>query len=427
MNILLIHQNFPGQFKHLAPQLSVLAKNTQGRVIALGAEEQGHAFAKSLTDSGVLSYFRYRYLRGNEPRIHPWLQDIESKTIRAESCAAACIQLKTSGFEPDLIIQHSGWGEGMCLNLVFPKTPILSYQEFFYNCHGFDFDFDPEFQANHQWSDYSKLQLKQAAQLLALEQATWNLTPTYFQRDSFPKAYQDRFSVIHDGINCQAIDTICAQAGDVHPQIDSLLNSQSPIITCVMRSIEPYRGCHTLIRSIPELQQRTATNSQLVIVGDYSGVSYGSTPASSGLTWKDHFLEEIHGHYDPSRVHFLGRIGYSNLIRLLKRSNAHIYLTYPFVLSWSLLESMACRCAIVGSNTAPVREVIEDEQTGLLTDFFDPSQLARQIARLLDTPDLAKALSLEARRLIEEKYDLRRCLSQQLALVELVASRAVAT
>lgn len=420
MNILFIHQNFPGQFKHLAPRLAALAKSQGGQVIALGAEEQGHAFAQHLPASAELSYFRYRYLRSNEAGIHPWLQDIESKTIRAESCAAACAQLKASGFEPNIIIQHSGWGEGLCLNLVFPRCPILSYQEFFYNCHGYDFDFDPEFQANHQWTDYGKLQLKQAAQLLSLEQSSWNLTPTYFQRDSFPKAYRDQFSVIHDGINCQAIDAIDAADGEVHPQIDSLLANPSPIITCVMRSVEPYRGCHTLIRAIPELQQRTGSTSQLVIVGNPSGVSYGPTHATG--SWKDYFLKEIEGHYDPSRVHFLGRIRYSNLIRLLKRSNAHLYLTYPFVLSWSLLEAMACRCPIVGSDTAPVREVIRDGETGLLTDFFQPNQLAQQVAKLIDDPELAQALGQQARQHIEERYNLTRCLPQQLALVELVAN-----
>jgi len=420
VNILFLHQNFPGQFKHLALEACKVASARQGRIVCLGVENRGTSYVKAHSQLSSLTYVQYKYLRNSSPNIHPWLQDSESKLIRGESCASACAQLKQAGFQPSVIIQHSGWGEGLFLNLIFPGVPILSYQEFFYQTHGTDFDFDPEFQGRHTWQDLAKLQAKKASQLLSLEQATWNLTPTLFQKKTFPKAFQNSISVIHDGIDCNTIDGI---ANESHLKIEScklVIEESEKIATCVMRSIEPYRGCHTLIRSIPYLQQLNDPSLQLIIVGNTSTISYGS-PCPEG-SWKDYFLKEINGSYDPSRVHFVGNLAYQDLIKLLKRSNAHIYLTYPFVLSWSLLEAMACRCAIVGSNTAPVREAIADEQTGLLTDFFEPAQLAEQVTRLLTNPDLASKLGNNARKLIEEKYALSRCLPQQMALIELVAN-----
>jgi len=420
MNILIIHQNFPGQFKHLALHASKLVADKAGRVVCLGVEGFSEEYKRVYSNYPNLTYIQYKYLRSSNQSTHSWLQDSESKIIRGESCASVCHELKKAGFTPDIIIQHSGWGEGLFLNIIYPRVPILSYQEFFYRTHGGDFDFDPEFQGQHSWQDLARVQAKKASQLLSLEQATWNFTPTLFQKKTFPKAFQDSFSVIHDGINCAAIDHVKKPSSFVMSKCEFHIQDSHRIVTCVMRSIEPYRGCHTLIRSIPFLQKLNDPSVHLVIVGNTSTVSYGS-PCPKG-SWKDYFLREIEGTYDESRVHFAGNLAYQDLIKLLKRSNAHIYLTYPFVLSWSLLEAMACRCAIVGSNTEPVREVIIDNQTGLLVDFFDPAQLAEQVTRLLANPDLADELGNNARKLIEKKYALSECLPQQMALIELVAN-----
>lgn len=416
MNVLLIHQNFPGQFKYLVSHLSNTLRHQGGIIVALGAEDQGHRFAKEFSRNGNFVYYQYKYLRSNSPHINPWLLDFDSKIIRGESCASACLTLKEQGFKPDIVILHSGWGEGLFVDTIFRDCPILSYQEFFYNLYDYDFDFDPEFQSNHKWTDYSKLHVKQSTQLLSLHQSSWCLTPTTYQKSTFPHIYHEKFSVIHDGINIKAIDEINEDCNTIF----SLANKGKKLITCVMRSVEPYRGCHTLIRAIPDIQASVSDSTHILIVGDTEGVSYGA-PCPTG-TWKDYFLQEITGRYDPQRVHFIGRVPYKRLIGILKLSSAHIYFTYPFVLSWSLLEAMACRCAIIGSDTAPVREVITDGRTGLLADFFDPAQLATQVARLLDNADLASELGDNARKLIEEKYALSRCLPQQMALIELVAN-----
>jgi glycosyltransferase involved in cell wall biosynthesis len=342
--------------------------------------------------------------------------------IRAEACAAAAEQLKQQGFQPDIICGHPGWGELLFLPYIWPNTPVLLYQEFFYQIHGFDYDFDPEFQSELPWQKCAKAHMKNANTLLNLEAATWNITPTAFQRSSFPERFHQRISVIHDGIDPNAAPAKANSKLSLTLKDGQELKLGDPIVTFVNRTIEPYRGCHSFIRSIPHLQELNPT-ARVVIVGEEKGVSYGS--ACPDGEWKDVFLKEIEGSYDPSRVHFAGSLDYSDFLNLLKLSQAHVYLTYPFVLSWSLLESMCSACAIVGSSTAPVMEVIRDGQNGLLVDFFQPKAIAEAVDQLLRDRALARELGTQARKDALARYSLERCLPRQLELIDLVASGAL--
>ena len=417
MKILFVHQNFPGQYEKLIP---TLLRNKQNKIVSIRLGKNKDSFNRQLNHDN-LKVIHYSLERGNTPGIHPWALETESKLIRAEACAKVSDQLKKDGFVPDLICAHPGWGEAMFLKTIWPSTPLLCYQEFFYQNKGYDLDFDPELQSTPDWKAQARTVMKNAYLQVTLEQADWNVSPTYFQRSSFPAQWQNKISVIHDGVDTQLA------APDLQAKpfrlTDSLVIQQGePIVTFVNRSFEPYRGCHTFLRAIPQIQA-AIPKAQIIIIGRTQGVSYGS-PCPSG-EWKDHFLSEIEGSYDASRVHFVGAINYSAFLHLLKLSACHVYLTYPFVLSWSLLEAMSTGCGIVGSSTAPVQEVIKNGKNGLLVDFFKPDDLATAVIDLLNHPKRAASLGNAARQTVLENYSLEHCVPRHLALMELVASRAL--
>ena len=414
MKLLFVHQHFPGQYLHIVQRLARIGGH---QLVALGINPLDHA----RLIPKELQYFRYRPERGNSSNIHPWVLETETKMIRGEACAEAAFQLKGQGFAPDLICAHPGWGEALFLRMIWPDVPMLCYQEFFYNEAGFDSGFDPEFDVDRAWQDQARLMAKNAYLYLTLEQATWNISPTHFQASSFPDPWRQKISVIHDGIDLTLAKPSPSPAPLTLPD-GTELRAGDQTITFVNRRLEPYRGCHTFIRAIPELQRR-CPDARIVLVGNLRGVSYGAKCPSG--EWKDRFLAEIEGDYDPSRVHFTGTLPYDEFIPLLQLSACHVYLTYPFVMSWSLLESMACGCAVVGSDTAPVREVIRDGENGLLVDFFSPATLAAAAGELIHDRDRARAFGAAARRTVEGRYDINTCVSRQLALMDLVASGSV--
>jgi len=411
MNFLFVHQGFPGQYLHIC---RALAQQGGHRLVALAMRKPNRPLPKGL------QLIVYGPKRGNGQGVHPLALETETKVIRAEACAEAAEHLKKQGFTPDIICGHPGWGELLFLHNVWKNVPILMYQEFFYRAKGFDFDFDPELQASLSWQQCAKAEMKNANILLNLESSSWNVTPTRFQRSSFPEHYQDRMTVIHDGISGMAKPASANSGLTLKLKDGHQLNQGDPIVTFVNRSIEPYRGCHSFLRAIPKLQ-KLHQEAQVVIVGAETGVSYGAQCPNG--EWKEYFLREIEGKYDPAKVHFAGNLGYDDFLRILQMSQAHVYLTYPFVLSWSLLEAMSTGCAIVGSHTAPVVEAIQDEHNGLLVDFFAPDKIAEQIDRLLRDRKLATKLGSQARKDALEHYSIDKCLPRQLELIHNVATR----
>ena len=341
--------------------------------------------------------------------------------IRGEACARAANELRSQGFHPDLICAHSGWGESLFLRDVWPNVPLLSYQEFFYRAQGFDFDFDPELQAPLHWEACANLRMKNANNLSILESSSWNISPTFFQRSSFPSSYHNQISVIHDGID------VASAAPD--PSVEFLdlpngvtITNKDQVVTFVNRRIEPYRGCLSFIRSIPAIL-KSSPNAQVVIVGGHEGVSYGKQPPVSN--WKDLSLAQIDGKYDVSRLHFTGNLSYNDYLKLLKLSACHVYLTYPFVLSWSMLEAMSIGLPIVGSSTPPVQEVIRDGHNGVLVDFFSPSEIANAVVELLSNRRYAESLGCEARQTILSNYSIEQCVPRHLQLLKLVADGVI--
>ncbi len=412
MNILFIHQNFPGQYRHI---IKALSDFNSVQLLALGIEPLQERIPE------IVQALRYSIPRSNTPGLHTWALETEANVIRGEACARAAHKLREKGYRPDLICAHPGWGESLFMREIWPDVPMLHYQEFYYQPQGFDLDFDPATQGTASWEKAAKGSMKNAALQLALEASSWNVCPTGFQRSTFPNHWQQSISVIHDGID----QARAYPNPHVQPLIlpdGTELHRGEPIITFVNRSLEPYRGCHTFIRAIPELQ-RHCPKARIVLVGQTTGVSYGA--ACPQGEWKDLFLAEIEGNYDPNRVHFTGPLPYDNFLQLLQLSQAHVYLTYPFVLSWSLLEAMSTQCAIVGSATTPVQEVIRHGHNGLLVDFFDHQALAESVADLLKNRPLAEELGRNARATIIKDYSLEQCVPRHIALMDMVATGAL--
>ncbi|RVV96666.1 glycosyltransferase [Mesobaculum littorinae] len=410
MKFLFLHQNFPGQFKHLAPALVQAGHE----VFALTSR-----FEQSQTWRGV-RIIAYRWSEPEAQRHHAWLGLMNRAVHRGEVCLRALQSLKARGLQPDAIIAHSGWGEALFVRDVFPDTPLGIFSELYYRAEGSDIDFDPEFQTGQEFGRSARIRMRNLAMRMQLESADRGISPTRFQADTHPPDLRDRIDVIHDGIDTDAI----RPAADAVYDHDSLrLTRDDEVVTFVNRNLEPYRGYHSFMRALPALL-KARPRARVMIVGS-DGVSYGAAP-KDGRSWKQVFLDEVRPQIpqeDWARVHFVGQLPYGAFLSLLQVSTVHVYLTYPFVLSWSLMEAMAAECAIVASDTAPVREVIEDGQTGVLVDFFDPAAIADQIARLAADPERRAALGRAARQRIVERYDLSRvCLPQHFAWVERLAA-----
>ena len=411
MNILFIHQNFPGQFKFLAPALVQQGHNVQAMTMQkLATDAPGSATAQGVT------LIPYEPSMGSTANIHPWVVDFESKIIRAEGCFRAALKLKAQGFTPDVIIAHSGWGESLFLKEVWPDAKLGIYCEFFYRPQGADVDFDAEFRGSDE-GDVCKLRLKNLNNLLHFEVADAGISPTHWQASSFPESFRSRIAVVHDGIDTDVVAPNRKASLTLNGNI--VLTPQDEVITFVNRNLEPYRGYHIFMRALPEILKHRPRARVLIVGGDE--VSYGERPPK-GATWKSIFASEVRPQIsdaDWSRVHFLGTIPYNQFITMLQLSTLHVYLTYPFVLSWSLLEAMSVGCAIVASDTQPLHEAIKHDQTGRLVNFFDVSKLTNEVCALLDDPKSRARLGKNAREFAQANYDLKTvCLPRQLQWVQ---------
>lgn len=406
MKILFIHQNFPGQYKHLAP---VLAADAANDVVAMHMQPNMHELPRIKTICSTV-------LRGNTPGIHPWQQETETKVIRGEASWKTAMALRAEGFVPDVICAHPGWGESLFVKDVWPTSRLLCFFEFYYHTCGQDVDFDPEFPSSAEGS--CRIRLKNINNLLALEACDAGLSPTEYQRAVHPVEFQHKINVIHDGIDTATVVPNQAVTVTLN-DIGITLSRKDEVITFVNRNLEPYRGWHTFARALPDILVRRPKAHILIAGGD--DVSYGSRP-TDGLSYKQKYLSEIADRIDLKRVHFLGHIPYQTFLAVLQVSSVHVYLTYPFVLSWSMLEAMSTGALVIGSSTAPVEEVIRHGENGLLVNFFSPGEIVAAIDDVLSHPDRMQTIRDRARQTVVERFDLRRvCLPQQIQLVQRLA------
>jgi glycosyltransferase involved in cell wall biosynthesis len=411
MRILFIHQNFPGQFKHLAPALAASGHE----VVALGINQP------SIATPGVKVVLHRPQFTAAAASTDPdtiALQELRKKMERGMSVARALEALQRSGFTPDLICAHSGWGEAFYVKDVFPHAKLLVYAEYFYQANGGDSHFDPEFSRPVE-GDQRRLHTKNLHLMHALAHADQGLSPTLFQRDRHPPALRDRIEVIHDGIDTGRFAPD-AQAFISLRNAGIRLTAQHEVVTFAVRELEPYRGYHIFMRALPELLARRP-NAHVIIVGG-SGASYGAA-APTGTTWRKVFHDEVAARIDHQRVHFVGKLPHATLTQLMQVSTVHAYLTYPFVLSWSLMEAMSIGCLIVASDTAPVQEHIRHGENGLLVDFFDPQALASTIAHAIEHREQLRKLRAAARSHVVANLDLNGiCLPAQINLMSRIVN-----
>lgn len=410
MRILFVHDHFPGHYKHVA---AALAANPANRVVFATAarREAGAEIGAAAAIPGV-EMRTYLPHRGPGEATHPYVRPFEDAVLRGQAMFRLCRGLRKEGFVPDLICAHAGFGPGLYLKEAFPEAPLLSYFEWFYRPASADADF---LGGTMHPDDACRVRTRNAAILVELTQCDRGLCPTEFQLSQFPAAFRDKMTMLHDGIDTELFSP---RPGTpmVLPGLDL---SQAPeIVTYATRGMEPYRGFPQFMRAAALLLERRPDLH--IVVGGADTVAYGAR-RPDGRSYKEAALAEL-ADRDLSRLHFCGPLDGERWRTLLRAATVHVYLTVPFVLSWSLLEAMSTGTAIVASDTAPVREVMADGVEGLLADLRSPEAIARRVEEALDGRALRSGLADAARRRILSQYRLDDLLPRHLGLLQNLAS-----
>ena len=400
MRYLFIHQNFPGQYLHL---LRHLATDPANDIIFI-SEPNANAIEN-------VRRVLYQTPKPNQEAVHPTARDFDLASRRAEIVAGMAANLKRLGFTPDVVIGHHGWGELLDVGDVFPAAPILGYFEFYYATDGQDVDYDMEFPISAD--RYPRIRAMNVVNHLALDLNQHGQTPTRWQQTRYPEWAQDRIRLIGEGARLD----VCKPNPAVRREDFAIgafrVAPDEKLVSYVARNLEPYRGFHTMMRTLPDLMAARPDVKVVMVGGD--DVSYGARLPEG--TWREKLQKEMAGKYDESRLLLPGQIPYETYIRLLQRSDTHVYLTYPFVASWSLREAMACGCAIVASHVESVAEFITHGRNGLLVPGLDPKTLARSVLELLEDDKLNRRLRAGARRFAERHLDMQHYLTAMQATI----------
>jgi glycosyltransferase involved in cell wall biosynthesis len=413
MKFLFVHQNFPGQYLYIVRDLIEENQRHPGRHEIVFMSEP------NLNQLPGVRKVTYARPPTGVAGAHPYAAEFEAAMRRAEACADGARQIKKLGFEPDIIIGHHGWGEMLNLVDVYPGVPILGYFEFFYQTEKADVNFDAEFPI--PVTRFGGVRAKNAINLLALSLGQHGQVPTIWQKSTYPDWAQPQLNLLHEGVDL----SLCkpdpaANKGKLIVNDMTVLPAQK-LITYVARNLEPYRGFHTLMRALPEILNRRKDVVVSIVGGDE--ISYGS--AHPNGPWREILLAELKGKLDLSRIHFHGKIPYDYHLALLRRSDAHVYFSYPFVASWSLREALACGCLVIGGDSPTVTEFVHHNQTGLVTSATDHNELAKTILTAFANPKRTAPLRQAARAYAEDHLDLKTYLANYRLLVETVTGKSL--
>lgn len=400
MNILFLHRNFPAQFRHISAEL---AKDPNNKVFFITNNDK-------LQLPGINKIF-YKPKREVPKNCHRYLKFYEESIIHAQATAEAALALKEQGFKPDIIYGHT-WGQTMFMKDVFPDVPLLCYFEWFYNPEGADVGFDGKIL---NIDELAKLRCKNSHLLVDLYTCDAGICPTNWQKSQFPEKFHDDIKVLHDGVDtdfCKPNNN----AQFIIKEKNLTLTKEDEVITYATRGMEAYRGFPEFMRAAAKLLKKRP-NAHIVIGGE-DRVCYG--PQIMGTTYKEMMLKEL-PELNMERVHFVGGLPFNEYVNLLQISSAHVYLTYPFVLSWSLLDAMSCGCCIVASDTKSVLEVMQDNYNGLLTDFYNVDKLVEKVEYALDNKDKMQELRHNARKTIVDNYALKDLLPKHIEYIKQLA------
>lgn len=377
-NILFIHQAFPGQFGTLARSLAADGH----RVTALAINPQEKI-------PGVMT-IRYSPIAPQEKDLGVLTQDMDAKFLRGQGILEAMKAMKANGYMPDVIYVHPGWGEGMFIKNVWPDARLVVYAEWFYNKEGQEINFDPAFPPIDEEKEL-RLTVKNIPFIQALSDCDVAIAPTEWQKKRFPAWAQEKIQVIHDGLNLAELSSVKPKGLGI-PSQGLRLKKGMPIVTFSARNLEPVRGFHYFMKAVPEILNGNP-DAHIIIMGQDAGINnigYGAQNPDN-KSWRQTMKEELGDSVDWKRIHFLGLVDRKIYLAMLKLSAAHVYLTTPFILSWSFLEAAALGLPIIASDTEPVRE-FSDLKNVELVDFKDTHELAQKVLyRLAHPVDYADA------------------------------------
>ena len=412
MRILFVHCNYPAQFRHLS---QYLAENTDNEIVFLCQNKEWTA-----NSNKNIKLARYQLGRDPKPELcHPYLRRYETAVIHGQAAIREALRLRQSGFTPDLIIGHSGFGNTLYLKEVWPNAKFVGYFEWFYRSHGSDVGFGKDQTPSPDTS--LRVHTYNSPIVMDLAQCDAAICPTLWQADQFPPAMRKNLSVIFDGVDTKNLPLV-QQSERKQPLILETSNAKInipadvPLVTYVTRCFEPYRGWPQVAEGLSLLMQRNPRAHVLLVGSDE--VAYGAKRGDN-LSWREWALKEWP--MDQSRLHQMPALSYDDYKRVIQRSWVHVYWTVPFILSWSLMEAMASGCCIVASSTPPVKEMITSGDQGQLVDFFDPDALAQQVDHLLQSHEQRQRLGQSARqKIFEGGYDLENALEQQMQVLNQV-------
>ena len=415
MNILFIHRDFPGQFKYLIwaltkiPNCKIFFITEDKNIQIEGVEKITYTVAPKEYDSEDSFLKRY-----------------ENILAHAQAATEKAKELKEKGIIPDVIYGFNPWGLNLFMKDIFPNIPLISYCEWFYNSKGADIGFD-----GRTFSDdaMGQMRLKNSHLLIDLYSSDICVSPTNWQKQQFPKEFHDKIKVIHDGVSADIFKPdnnakfiipdknieLTSSVGSLphHQEVENnlVLTTKDEVITYATRGMELYRGFPQFMEAVEKLLKKRP-NAHIVIAG-CDKAFYGTMLKNE--TYKEHMLKKLN--LDMNRVHFVGILPSEQYLKLLQISSVHVYMTFPFILSWSFMEAMSTGCCIVASNTPPVTEIIKDNYNGLLVNFFDIGNLVKKIEYALDNKEKMEEIKNNARKTIIENYDIKIVLPKQVDLI----------